>query len=128
MSDANETHRVVLTVPALGEFARTVRIVAAELATRAGMDLDDVEDVRLAVEEAFVFAAERNVGTDITFTFDVEHGVVTLLVSTLEPACAEDGPDTGEKYARFILESICDEFELIDENGECHMRLVKRSA
>lgn len=122
-----DTHRVVLTVPALGEFARTLRVTAAELASRAGMDLDSIEDVRLAVEEAFVFAAERNIGTDLTFTFDIEPGMVTLLVSTLEPACAEDGPDTGEKYARFILESICDEFELVDDNGECHMRLVKRS-
>jgi serine/threonine-protein kinase RsbW len=128
MSDANDTHRVVLRVPALGEFARTVRIAAAELATRAGMDLDDVEDVRLAVEEAFVFASERNIGSDLTFTFDIEPGVITLAVSTLVPACAEDGPDTGERYARFILESICDEFELVETDGECHMRLVKRSA
>jgi serine/threonine-protein kinase RsbW len=120
--------RVVLTVPALGQFARTARVTAAELATRAEMGIDCVEDVRLAVEEAFVFASERVTGGTLTFTFDVEPGSITLEVAPLTVGCADDGPDTSERYARFILEAICDEFELIDDDGSCRLRLVKRMA
>jgi serine/threonine-protein kinase RsbW len=125
MADAD---RVVLTVPARGEFARTVRIAAAELAARAEMDLDCVEDVRLAVEEAFVFASERVASGDLTFTFDVAPGVISVEVGPLGPGGSDEGPDRGERYARFILESVCDEFELIDGDGACRLRLVKRSA
>ena len=53
------TDHVKLTVPARDEFARTVRMTAAALAGRMGMSLDDVDDVRIAVEEAFVFAVGR---------------------------------------------------------------------
>jgi serine/threonine-protein kinase RsbW len=121
--------RVVLTVPARGEFARTVRMTAAELATRSGMGIDDIEDVRLAVEESFVFAVERVSGPDLTFTFDVAPGEVVLAVAPLVPGCATDeAPDRVERYARFILESICDEFEIVDDAGSMHLRLVKRSA
>lgn len=120
-------YRVVLTVPALGEFARTVRIAAAELATRAGMDLDDIEDVRLAVEEAFVFASERIVGGDLTFTFDISPGVIELEVTRLA-AGSQERADAGERYARFILESICDEFDLVEEGETAKIRIVKRKA
>jgi serine/threonine-protein kinase RsbW len=122
-----EADRVVLTVPVRGEFARTVRIAAAELATRAEMDLDSVEDVRLGVEEAFVFASERAAGTDLTFTFQVAPGVIEVVVTPLAPGSGEDSSERGERYARFILESVCDEFELI-EGDVCSLRLVKRSA
>jgi serine/threonine-protein kinase RsbW len=122
-------HRVVLTVPAQGEFARTVRMTAAELASHAGMDIEGIEDVRLATEEAFVFASERVTGPELTFTFEVGQGSITLEVTPLASGCdGEEGPDTGERYARFILESICDEFELIPEDGSCRLRLVKRTA
>jgi serine/threonine-protein kinase RsbW len=124
----SEASRVVLTVPAMDEFARTVRIAAAELAVRAEMSLDCVEDVRLAVEEAFVFAREHVAGPSLTFTFTVEPGAVTLEVTPLAEAPADDSPDRGERYARFILESICDEVALISGEGTCTLRIVKRSS
>jgi serine/threonine-protein kinase RsbW len=120
--------RVVLTVPALGEYARTVRMTAAELASHAGMDFEGIEDVRLAVEEAFVFASERVADSELTFSFIVGRGSIELEVTPLlANSDADEGPDTGERYARFILESICDEFELISEDGTCRLRLVKRT-
>ena len=53
------TDRVLLSVPARGEYARTVRLAAASLATRAGMTFEGVEDVRMAAEEAFVLVSDR---------------------------------------------------------------------
>ena len=50
--------RITLTVPSRSEYARTVRMTAAALASRMGMSFDDVEDVRMAAEEAFVYAAD----------------------------------------------------------------------
>ena len=124
-----EADRVELVVPARGEYARAVRMTAAELATRAGMDLDDVDDVRMAVEEAFVFAAARVASDALKFAFTVAPGTIELTVGPLLCSAQEDdGPDRSELYARFILESICDEFEIIQRDGMCIARLVKRTA
>lgn len=118
--------QVVLVVPSRGEYARTVRITAAELASRVDMDLDAVDDVRLAVEEAFVFASERVVGPQLTFTFTLTPGRIELTVGPLQSGCEKDDePDRGERYARFILESICEEFEIVELDGTCELRLVK---
>jgi serine/threonine-protein kinase RsbW len=117
---------VVLTVPSRGEYARTVRLTAAELASRAGMDIDAVDDVRMAVEEAFVFASEHVTGNELTFAFVLGDGVVELSVGPLLAGSAgDDAPDRGERYARFILESICDEFEIVEAEGSCSLRIVK---
>jgi serine/threonine-protein kinase RsbW len=124
-----DSERVVLSVPARGEFARTVRLVAAEIATRVGMSIDDIDDVRLAVEEAFVYAADRADTPSVTVAFALEPGSIELLVGPLplEGRNAEAG-EAGERYARFILEAICDEFELLQRDGSCYVRLVKRTA
>src|SRR5438477_13100973 len=42
---------VWLTVPPFSEYLRTVRLVAADAAGRAGLDYDEIEDFRIAVDE-----------------------------------------------------------------------------
>jgi anti-sigma regulatory factor (Ser/Thr protein kinase) len=123
----NQHDRVVLTLPARGEYARTARLTAAELASRIGMSVDGVDDMKMAVEEAFVFVTDRRVGETVTFDFTIDEGI-EILVGPMEGSCAEQEGETGERYARFILESVCDEFSLVDAEGGCFVRLVKRMA
>lgn len=123
-----DNDRVVLSVPARGEFARTVRLASAELAVRVGMNIDDVDDVRLAVEEAFVFACERVDVGEVTFSFALAEGSLELLLGPLPGFCDDDGStEAGDRYACFILESVCDEYELIEREGSCFVRIVKRA-
>jgi serine/threonine-protein kinase RsbW len=123
------TENVALTVPARGEYARTVRLAAAELAVRCGMNVDEVDDVRLAVEEAFVFGCGREGVGELTFTFMLDPGSIEMLVGPLGNSCpASIDGEAGERYARFILESVCDSYELVERDGSCYVRLVKRTA
>jgi serine/threonine-protein kinase RsbW len=50
---------VNLRVPAKGEYAKLVRMTAAALSSRMGMNYDQVDDVRMAAEEAFVSRSRR---------------------------------------------------------------------
>ena len=45
------TDKVDLVVPPSSDFLRTIRLVAADTAVRAGCDLDEVEDFRIAIDE-----------------------------------------------------------------------------
>ncbi len=119
--------RIVLSVPARGEYARTVRMAAAELASRMGMSIDEIDDVRIAVEESFALAAAHASGADVTFTFALEAGAFAATASTPSNTCGEElEEETGSRYARFILESVCDEFEIRTDDGACYIRLLKR--
>lgn len=123
--------RVTLTVPARGEYARTVRMTAAELAARIGMSYDEVDDVRIGAEEAFVYACGC-VGDEaevITFAFLVEEGVLSVEVGPLPAPCAPgSGPSASEGYAEFILQSVCDEFEIARDEDSCTLKLSRRVA
>ncbi len=120
---------VTLTVPNRSDFAKTVRITAAELASRVGMSYDDVDDVRMAAEEAFVYASLRVAPEEsVAFTFGVGEGQLTITVRPLASSADEErDADLGGRYATFILESVCDEVDVLVEGEECSLKLVKRA-
>ncbi len=120
--------RVTLTVPARGEYAKTVRMTAAELASRIGMSYDEVDDVKMAAEEAFVFACSRiGCDGDITFAMVITAEELNIAVGPMpDRAGIETGEDSGDRYAAFILEAVCDEFEVRKGGESCTLALVKR--
>jgi len=122
--------RITLTVPARGEYAKTVRLTAAELASRLGMSYDEVDDVRIAAEEAFVYVSEcLGEDAEATFTFLVSPGSLEIVVGPLGDArSAEEAPSLSEGYAEFILRSVCDEFEVARSDQGCTLRLCRRVA
>jgi len=120
--------RITLTVPAKGEYAKTVRMTAAALSSRLGMTYDEVDDVRMAAEEAFVYAVDTVPDdAEVVFTFFLNEETLSMQV------CLGDAPDVSDEeverrtsYATFILEAVCDRFELVSEaNGKRVLKLTK---
>jgi serine/threonine-protein kinase RsbW len=120
---------ITLSVPARSEYAKTVRMAAAQLATRIGMSYDEVDDVRMAAEEAFVYACGcLDESETVTFTFEVSDEALALRVGPLPSPCAFGTGAPEEGYAEFILRSVCDEFEVEHGEGACALRLIRRIA
>ena len=75
-----------LTVPAEPAYARSVRMMAANLAVLGEMTVDDIEDMRMAAEEGFIRAcATEPEAMEIAFT--VERGDLADLL--LAAVCDE---------------------------------------
>ena len=120
---------ITLTVPARSEFAKTVRLTAAALAGRVDMSYEDVEDVRMAAEEAFVYAVDTlPAGVDVRFEFTVGDGSITIDVPLgPERTAIDEEAERAAAYAVFILESVCDEYEFVTGENGAHLRLVKHA-
>lgn len=115
---------VKLNVPAEGQFARSVRMLAANLAVVAGLSIDDVEDVRMAAEEGFVYASATTDGS-VDMAFGVSDGQVEMefALGDREPVAEQYAPGSFS-YAELILAAVSDEYA-IDE-AESTLRVVKR--
>lgn len=124
------TDRIALSVPAKSEYAKAVRMTAAALVSRMGMNFDDVDDVRMAAEEAFVYAVDTLPDdADVTFDFLVDDEELTIEVLLgAEPDVDDEEVERRTSYATFILQSVCDRYDLeSDELGHRRLRLLKRA-
>jgi serine/threonine-protein kinase RsbW len=99
---------VHLSVPAESAYAAVARATAASVAVRAGATVDDVEDVRVAVSEAFTLlladlpVGEQQVHLDLT----VNNGGIAFVVS----APTERGePVDRDSFAWTILDALVED-------------------
>ncbi len=121
--------RITLTVPARSDYAKTVRLTAAALASRMGMTYEEVDEVRMAAEEAFVYASDTLLDDgEVEFVFTVTDDAlgIDVALGDEEPASDEDA-ERNTAYATFILESVCDTLEFVSDDTGAHLRLVKRA-
>lgn len=103
---------VTLTVLAEPCFARLVRMTAANVAMLSNMSVEKIEDVRMAAEEAFVYACatEPEELIDIVFTVDDQHLAMSFDLGDI-PFEKGSADDPTAVYTDLILASVCDTYE-----------------
>ena len=82
--------QVRLSVPAHGAFLSLIRTTTAAVAARLDLTIDEIEDLRIAVDEAAAILLGGQTATedtddgtvDVTFGFDPENLVITLSAGT----------------------------------------------
>ena len=116
---------VTLVVPGRPEYLRLVRLAAADCGARAGLSIEEVEDLRIAVDElAYALFGDEGAAGDVTLRYLAHRGVVEV-----EGSCAVTGAGAipvGD-LSRTIISAVADEHELVAENGTRRFRLVKRA-
>lgn len=122
-----EQKTVTLTVPPEPSFARSVRMMASNLAVVCNMSVDDVEDVRMAAEEAFVFScATHPKSCNIDFSLNDE--ALSMDFSLGEGEGETSGPDDEATesldLAELLLSAVCDDYEVSSDGTNLHV--VKR--
>jgi hypothetical protein len=115
---------VHLVIPASSEFLRPLRLVAADAAARAGLDLAEIEDFRIAVDElshAVMTATDHHL--HVTFRTG-DHKVVAR--GSARSRGGAVAPSMSE-LSRTIVAGVCDWFELAEAKSEIVFVAVKRA-
>jgi hypothetical protein len=116
---------VKLTMPAVPQLLRVARLTAAGLAGRLGFNFDEIEDVKIAVDElCFALVGTRGREGELTVTY-------RLLPDALEiegfGAFAGGAPSTApSELSEQILAAVVDEHELVREGSILRFRLRKQ--
>jgi serine/threonine-protein kinase RsbW len=126
MNDSKRVHdgSVSLSVPGRPEYLRLVRLAAADSGARADLSIEDVEDLRIAVDElTYALMGDNPADETLTLRYVASQGVVEI-----EGTCAIAGaPVAVSELSQTIIGAVVDEHEISDHDGVRHFRLVKRS-
>ncbi len=117
---------VRLEVPASPEFFRITRIMVAGVASRVGFTLDEVEDLRIAIDE-LCFALVGRGGRPGTLT--VQYAIADDALTVRGAGHFVDGADSSPVLSPLsaqILRAVVDECEVSAGADGPTFRMVKR--
>ncbi|MGK5554272.1 anti-sigma factor [Actinomadura kijaniata] len=105
----SERDVVTVKLPAASAYLSVLRTATAGLAARLDFTLDEIEDLRIAVDEACAMLLAQAVpGTDLTCEFELTEDTVRIAVSVLTVDGAEPSRDT---FAWTVLSSLAGEVD-----------------
>ncbi|MDP2210571.1 MAG: hypothetical protein Q8J63_02390 [Candidatus Aquicultor sp.] len=117
--------RVEMNVPARREYARLIRLAVAGIASRMDFTVDSLEDLKMAIDEAYVIALDDPVQEVFNVAFIIHPDRLEILVPGLGSAeSLED--ELLQKFGFSILNSVMDKVEWtrVDE-GSRNLLMVK---
>jgi len=116
---------VVLAVPAAGAYLGVLRTATAGLAARLQFTLDEIEDLRIAVDEACAMLLPiATPDAELSCRFAVTDAA--LIVETSVPTRAAGSRLPAESFSWQVLSALADEIEAAIEGGRAAIRLTKR--
>jgi hypothetical protein len=121
-------HRVMddvhLVIPAASEFLRVVRLAAADAAMRAGLDCEEVEDFRIAVDE-LTHTVMTATDHDVHVTFRTDDDGVRARGTA--PSRGGRVPAEMTTLSRRIVAGVADEFDFSETPSEIEYVVVKHA-
>lgn len=115
------SNAVVLTFPAEASHVSLARSVAATMSARADLPLDQLEDVRLAVDEAASqLIADAIAGSDVTLAFVLTEDGLEITASA--PSRSGAVPSTGT-FSWVVLTALVDDAGASVDAGVLTLRL-----
>jgi len=120
---------VSVSVPARGEFVHVLRSVIASVAARAEFTYDEIDDLRLAIDEACAQLIGAGAGATLSIIVrSLDGGGIDILCS-IDAADAVWPPPAGERgLAWQILSALADETRFDRVDGHPAVRIMKRRA
>ena len=124
MSDAGEPFALRVAVPARSEFLHLVRLNVAGALGDAGFSVEEIDDVKIAVEELSSTLLRSATGENLDVTINVDGDEATVTGSRTNPSEADVAV---EEFAQTILEAVVDSYRVESTESVVTFALRKRS-
>lgn len=118
---------IYLELPISKEYAHLLRLTVSGIASRMNFNLDAVDDLKIAVEEAYLMAISCCTGETQGIIFNIKEDSLEIIFKDLIRPREElsESQRKEQDYGLFIIEAVVDELEKSSVDG-CDLRFVKR--
>ena len=99
---------ISLTIPPKTLYLKSMRLLAASLASDMGFDIEEVEDIRVVVSEAINYKMSDE---DIKINFYIKENLMTAEVIGKDREIEEE----NLKIKQIILEQLADRVEVVED-------------
>jgi serine/threonine-protein kinase RsbW len=114
---------VTVEVPADVVYVSTLRLTAAGLAARCELTIDDIEDLRLAVDEACALLLPNAAGDRLSARFELAYGRLNVKVEVTSSPHA-DVDRVG--FAWTVLGALASDVDVQSADGHMTIEFSKR--
>jgi hypothetical protein len=122
----DESTVIRLAIPAAPEFLRLARLAAADVASRAGFSYEDIEDLRIGVDElCHLLMAPGTESQQLSLTFKLQSNAVT--VDGEGPPGASHHAVIQSELSRTIVTAVVDEHDVSHDGDVLRFHMVKRA-
>jgi hypothetical protein len=113
---------IQLAIPGAPEFLRLARLAAADAGSRVGLSFDQLEDLRIAVDELGFTITGGEPDCTLTLVFHLDPSAIRV-----EGTCPDQGGSfEPTELARTIVAAVVDEYELGVVDGQRRFVVTKR--
>jgi serine/threonine-protein kinase RsbW len=117
---------VELRIPADSAYLAVLRTATAGLAARLDFTLDDIEDLRIAVDEACAMVLpQARPQSDLTCTFDLD---VARLTVTVSAQCDAPSPPDQHGFAWTVLSALTSHVDAAVDGDTLTVTLARGTA
>jgi serine/threonine-protein kinase RsbW len=111
---------ITVSFPASPEYLRLARLATADVASRAGFDYEEIDDLRIGVSElCSMISGAEDATVTLEFSFDDQ--------AVLVQGVADPGALVENELSRAIVGAVVDDYEVVVDNGAARFRLSKRA-
>lgn len=106
---------VLLTIPKKPDYISVVRLTSSSISHRCGLNVDEIEDIKVAIGEACVNSFNLCANDTISIKFDMEEERLVITVSDAREDIPEDLENARDReLGILIIKSLMDEVSFSD--------------
>ena len=123
----DDGQNIYLEVPISEEYAHLLRLMVSGIASRMNFNLDAVDDLKIAVEEAFLLAINNSPKENQGISFRCSESKIEITLEGLIQSREniDENQRKGQDYGLFIVEAVVDELEIVEGKDGSDLKLVK---
>ena len=108
---------IELIIPSKPDFISVARLTSSSIANKLGLNIDDIEDIKVSIAEACINALNKS--KELIIKFKIEEDKLVMKVNNVSP-CKDSEIDLNKEIELgiLIIKSLMDEVNFDEEGVE----------